>query len=195
MFAGAPVTIACACSWLACWIAARSLLRRPSRTMASRSRLGSPGGHPQIAVGRPRVIETLILAIDQDRGRRIGLDSSRLRQIASADAPRGCRVRGSRPIAARARRRRADRKIDFAGPAAADLPVDPLRLGDRLEAIVETAHRLGAAENENAALAQREMEQREEPSPAPQGADRSAGCGTRSDRGARTADRPAHPEP
>jgi hypothetical protein len=37
----------------------------------------------------------------------------------------------------------------------ADLPIDPLRLGDRLEPVVESAHRLGAAEQEDAALAER----------------------------------------
>ena len=57
---------------------------------------------------------------------------------------------------------RADRKIDFAGPAVADLPIDPLRLGDRLEPVVEAAHRLGAAEHQNAALAEREMEQQKD---------------------------------
>jgi hypothetical protein len=41
----------------------------------------------------------------------------------------------------------------------ADLPIDPLRLGDWLEPIVEAAHRLGAAEYQNTALAEREMEQ------------------------------------
>ncbi len=74
------------------------------------------------------------------------------------EAPRCRGVRPSRPNRARASRR-ADRKIDFVGPAAADLPIDPLRLGDRLEPVVETAHRLGAAEQQNAALAEREMEQ------------------------------------
>ena len=49
-------------------------------------------------------------------------------------------------------------KVDFTGPAAADLPIDPLRLRDWLEAVVETADCLGGAEQQNAALAQREME-------------------------------------
>ena len=42
------------------------------------------------------------------------------------------------------------------------MPIDPLRLGDRLEAVVETADRLGAAEKQDAALAQREMEQQKD---------------------------------
>ena len=41
----------------------------------------------------------------------------------------------------------------------ADLPIDPLRLGDRLEPVVETAHRLRVAEHQNAAFAEREVEQ------------------------------------
>jgi len=41
----------------------------------------------------------------------------------------------------------------------ADLPIDPLLLGNRLKPVVDTAHCLGAAEEENAALAEREMEQ------------------------------------
>ena len=142
---------------------ARLLDRRPELVAQPLARHGEQiaaglaRGHPQIAVGRSRVIEALVLAVDQDRSGRIGLEQQPLREVASADALRRRRARPAWPKRSRAPSR-ADRKIDFAGPAAADLPIDPLRLGDRLEPVVEAAHRLGAAEHQNAALAEREME-------------------------------------
>ena len=42
------------------------------------------------------------------------------------------------------------------------MPEDPLLLGDRLEPVGKVAHRFGRAENEDSALVQREMEQRED---------------------------------
>src|SRR5690348_12807644 len=41
------------------------------------------------------------------------------------------------------------------------MPEDPLPLGDRLEPVAEVAGGFGSAENEDAALTEREMEQRD----------------------------------
>ena len=59
---------------------ARLLDRRPELVAQALARHGEQvaaglaRGHLQIAVGRPQVVETLVLAIDQDRGRRVGLE-------------------------------------------------------------------------------------------------------------------------
>ena len=50
----------------------------------------------------------------------------------------------------------------FSRPAAADVSIDPLRLGDHLEPAIDIADGLRAAEQQNAALAQREMEHRDD---------------------------------
>ena len=55
-----------------------------------------------------------------------------------------------------------DRELDLAWAAAAEMPEDPLLLGDRLEPVGKVAHGFGGAENEDSALVQREMEQRED---------------------------------
>src|ERR1700738_4823001 len=116
---------------------ARLLDRRPefaAQPLARHSEeiaAGLARGHPQIAVGWSRVIQALVLAVDQDRSGRIGLEQHPLREVASADRLRRRRARPAWPKRSRGTSR-ADWKIDFARPAAADLPIDPLRLGDRL---------------------------------------------------------------
>ena len=55
-----------------------------------------------------------------------------------------------------------DGELDLARTAAAEMPEDPLLLGDWLEPIGKVAHCFGGAENKNSALVQREMEQRED---------------------------------
>ena len=54
----------------------------------------------------------------------------------------------------------ADRKLHFAGLAAADMPVDPLVFGDWLEVVTLVAHAFRGAEKQDAAFAQGKMEQR-----------------------------------
>ena len=153
-----------ACSDRRCMFPAHLLYRCPelvAQALAGHGEQLAAGlarGHPQIAVGRPRVIEAFVLAVDQDRSGRISLEQQPVREVANTDAVRRRRARPTRPKRLCAPSR-ADRKIDFPGPAVADLPIDSLRLGDWLEPAVEAAHRLGTAEHQNAALAEREMEQ------------------------------------
>ena len=63
-----------------------------------------------------------MLAVDQDRSGRIGLEQHPLREVASADRLRRRRARPAWPKRSRGPSR-ADWKIDFARPAAADLPI------------------------------------------------------------------------
>ena len=51
------------------------------------------------------------------------------------------------------------RKFDLARPAATDMPVNPVLLADRLEAIRNAADRFGGTQKKHTSLAQREMEE------------------------------------
>ena len=77
----------------AAWCAGRA------GAMASRSWVGWPGAHAQIAVGRAQRIQALVLAVDQDRGGRIGLEH----QPAAQFGERGL-ARRRRRVALRPRR-------------------------------------------------------------------------------------------
>ena len=159
----AAVAHLCACSDRQCMFPARLLYRCPelvAQTLAGHGEQLAAGlarSHPQIAVGRPRVIEAFVLAVDQDRSGRIGLEQQPVREVANTDAVRRRRARPTRPKRLCAPSR-ADRKIDFSRPTAANLPIDPLLLGDRFEPVGKVAHRLGFAEHQSAAFAEREME-------------------------------------
>ena len=123
--------------------------------------MGWPGATRKIAIGRSQGIQTFVLAVDQHRRRRISLHHQPPAEFGEGGLARGrmalARARaGSRAVAG------AQRKAEFARPAAADVPVDPLRLGDHFETAVDVAHRLRAAEQKNAALAQRKMEERDD---------------------------------
>ena len=122
---------------------------------------GMPRRHLQIAVGRPKGIEALVLAIDQDGGRRIGLhhhcrqrSAGRLGVTAPGPAPNAKGL--AHAIAC------APRKSEFSLTAATDVPIEPLLLRDDLEAAIGVADRLRTAKKKNAALAQREMEDRDD---------------------------------
>src|SRR6185437_2412251 len=117
-----------------------------------------PGNQPQIAIRCSQVIEAFVAPVDQHRSRRIGLNHLPLGDLAKSQALRCPLLQSRQPERPP---RRGDREIDLAGPDAADMPINTLRLGDRLEPIVEPAHRLGPAEKEDAAFAQREMKQQE----------------------------------
>ena len=132
----------------------------------------SPASDLQIAVRRPEVIETLVLAVDQHRGRRIGLEQHPLGEIAESGA-------GAAPACASAAggrdarpRRRPMRKVDFARPAAADVPIDPLlswrsaRSGRRASPTVSALPRKRMPPSRSAKW------KSERPLPAPRGAGR-----------------------
>ena len=123
---------------------------------------GLAGGHLQIAVDRPEIIEALVPGVGQDRGRRMGVEQRLSGEVGGLGARRG----GPRRARGRMRRSPAlaghDGELDFARPAAAEMPKNPLLFGDRFEPVGEVADRFGGAENEDSALAQREMEQRED---------------------------------
>jgi hypothetical protein len=57
---------------------------------------------------------------------------------------------------------RSERKARRGHPATTDMPVDPVRLGERLEPISDIGRRLGAAEDQNAALAEGKIKQPED---------------------------------
>src|SRR5207248_5544267 len=92
-----------ACSDRQCMFPARLLYRCPelvAQTLAGHGEQLAAGlarGHPQIAVGRPRVIEALVIAVDQDRSGRIAIEQQLLREVARAEALRRGRARPSRP--------------------------------------------------------------------------------------------------
>src|ERR1700745_2098759 len=75
----AAITRLRACGYRVCVLPARLLDCRPELVAQALARHGEKiaaglaRSYPQIAVGRPRVIEALVLAVDQDRSRRIGL--------------------------------------------------------------------------------------------------------------------------
>src|SRR6185437_10322710 len=55
-----------------------------------------------------------------------------------------------------------ERKARRRPPAATDMPVDPVRLGEGLEPITDIGHSLGAAEDQNTALAEGKIKQQED---------------------------------
>ena len=116
--------------------------------------------HAQIAFRRSQGIKPLQLAVDQHRRGRIGLDDEAAATLGKRDLPRrrlalwqACRQ--PRAIGG------SEQKAWLARPGAPDVPIDPLRLRDNLEAAFGTADRLGAPQQKNAAFAQGEMEERD----------------------------------
>src|SRR6185437_2187217 len=112
--------------------------------------------HTQIAMGRPEEIEAFMLAVDKDRRRRESFHHHSAAQLGQGGL---ARRRRSMTRASGDSRRVAgsDRKAKISRPGAADVPIDALRLGDHLEAVSRVADRLGIAEQEDTALAQRKM--------------------------------------
>ncbi len=160
-FVRPPATTMRAFSWLACWIADLSLVRVVLTRHGEQIVRGVSRRHAQIAVCRSQGIEALVLAVDQHRRRRIGLHHQPPAKLGESGLARGRlalpRARGdSHAVTA------AHGKAEFSRPAATDVPIEPLRLGDHLEAAVGVADRLRAAKKQNAALAQREMEKRDD---------------------------------
>ena len=100
---------------------ARLLDRRPELVAQAVARHGKQvparlaRGHPQIAVRRAQVIEALVFAVDQHRGRRIGLQQQPLGEIAEAGPARRCRLHARDPERSARRRRAAMEKLTSPG--------------------------------------------------------------------------------
>ncbi len=113
----------------------------------------------QMAVRRPQEVQAFHLAIDQDQGWRIDLQRHAPRKLGERVLPRGCGGAGTGagdewPVPP------AEREAHIAGPGAADTAIKTLRLRDDLEPAVDVPRRFRTAEQEQAALPEREMEQR-----------------------------------
>ena len=194
-----PPSLACApVAIVARVLPARLLDRRPEFVAQPLARHGEQiaaglaRGHLQIAVGRSRVIQALVLAVDQDRSGRIGLEQHPLREVASADALRRRRAASglakafARPLPGRSENRlrqagcdrSADRSVASWRSARTGRPACPPSRSRRASERRPRGARNGIAEG---------------PFPAPRGANRSAGYGRRSGRGGRTARRPTRP--
>ena len=113
--------------------------------------------HAQEAFRPPERIEDLMQAVDQHRRRRVALQDQPPAKLGQNGLAR-------RKLEAARSRRYAHaaaltvQQAEISGPAAADMPIEPLRFCDGLETI-RMAHRLGTAEQQDAILAQREVEQ------------------------------------
>ena len=191
-----PVTTMRVFSWQACWIADRSLVRTPVARHGEQIVDRVSRRDPQIAVRRPHEMQAFILAIDQYRRRAHRLHHQALAKLRQGrwrawilgPVPRAARSDGSPSMAAPGR-------PSSTGPAAADMAIKPLRLGDQLEAAVAIPDGLRTAQQQNAAFAQGKMEHRDDLCLRLGPQIDQQDCGTTPGRGARTADRPARPEP
>ena len=134
------------------------------------------GGRPQVVLGRPAQVEHPVARVDQHARRRVALEQRLVHQLAGAqrriDAP--ARPRGLRRPGAGA----DEREIDDLVAGRPEPPEEPPLLGDRPEQLPLAADRLGGAEEQVPALAQREVEQADELAFGSRARDRSAGCGS-----------------
>src|SRR6202522_1655950 len=112
----------------------------------------------QIALRWSQGIKPLPRGVDEHRGGRIALDDEAAATLGECDLSRGrlalwqaCQ----RPRAIGG----SEQKAWLARPAAPDVPIEPLRLGDNFKAAFGIADRLGAPQQKNATFAQGEVEE------------------------------------
>ncbi len=124
-------------------------------------RRGVARRHPQVAVGRPQRIQALVPGVAQHRRRGVRVQHRLAAQLRQHHLP-GRRPAGIRQAARQAapqpvREGRGEAEVPRL--LAADVPVQARGLLDQLEPAVPLADRLGAAQQQGAALLEREVEQ------------------------------------
>jgi hypothetical protein len=115
-------------------------------------------GHAQIALCRPQGIKALIFAVDQHGCRRIGAYDQPPAEFGKRGLARQ-RLGLSEALGISGGVEGADRKAGIASTRAADAAEKPVRLGDDFETRLHGADGFRAAEQQNPALAQREVKQ------------------------------------
>ena len=120
---------------------------------------GAARRHLEIAIYRPLEVETFEFAVDQHRGRTVGLQhhsSAKLGKLGLARRRLGRSGKHAQPRSIAG----AGRQADVAGPAAANASIEALGFGDDGEPVLGGPDGLRIAEQQQAAFAQGKMEDR-----------------------------------